>query len=164
LTIAISSVGQTATIDNIKKDYDRGDFGLVIWKVKSELKSDTIINNRVYYYWMLANVYSLNRHFDSALYFVNKAIGLSDNVAYTLSERAAIYYSQKKYKEALTDINKAIQISPEWSLYYYQRAILYSNLKKKGLAKLDYEKVKELSKKENNQGLYNSAENALMRL
>lgn len=163
-SIAVSSFGQTEAIDSIEKDYKRGDFEVVISKIKSELKSDTIIQNRVYYYWRLANIYSLNRHLDSALYFANKTIGLNDNVDYTRSERAAIYYSQKKYKEALSDLNKAIQISPEWSLYYYQRAVVYSNLKRKRLAKLDYEKVKELSKKEKNQGLYNSAENALRRL
>jgi tetratricopeptide (TPR) repeat protein len=161
MTIVISDCYGQSTIDSIEKDYARGDFGAVIHKIKNELKSDTTLKNKVYYYGRLGDIYCTEQHLDSALYFINIAIGLDDSVGHTVATRARIYDFQRKYKEALDDMNKAIQLSPESVHYYYHRAVLYKTLNKKRLSRQDFEKVKELAKKENNKGLYDSADNEL---
>lgn len=161
--MTINVQGQTV-IDEIKNSYAIGDFESVIRKTKNELRTDINIDNQIYYYGMLADVYSVENRLDSALYFVNIAIELDNNVAYLLATRANILTNQNQHKEALNDISDAIRISPENAYYLYHRAVIYPVLKKKKLSKQDFEKVKQIAKRENNQELFASADKQLLDL
>ena len=155
--------GQSADtiINNIEKDYQRGDFGQAIQKIKTQLKSDTTTKNLIYYYNRLGGMYYNIGEMDSALYFADNAVRLDKNSGQGNLTRALILSWKQKYKEALNDINTAIKYRPECAICYHMRAYLYRHLKNKKLAKLDLEKTKELALKINDQGLYKAADDEL---
>ena len=71
---------------------------------------------------LYSKAYSLQKLWDPALNYINKAIDQNNRTDVYFAQRSAIYAQLRKYQQATEDITKAIQLSSYKPEYYIKRA------------------------------------------
>ncbi|MBS1637175.1 MAG: tetratricopeptide repeat protein [Bacteroidetes bacterium] len=97
---------------------------------------------RVHY--KMARKYAASQDFNSALYFLNKAIAINPANATYYSERATVYLEMNQADSGLADFNRAIAIKPTSARLYFYRSDLYLIMQKPDEAVADICKAAEL--------------------
>lgn len=77
---------------------------------------------------------SVHENYNEALIYLNKALDLEPNSAYTLSNISFVKLKLGLTNEALKDVNKSLEINNANSYAYKNRALIYLELNKKNQA------------------------------